>query len=258
MGLWWRRRRLAIRLRSLAPQTIIGVSEGVVNQLAHEYRFPTRKLRAIPNGIPVERYYPDAAVRATIRSEWGIPPGAFLFGTVARLSMWVKGHDIAIDLLSRLRTEKPELEFWFVLVGEGRDRERLKQMAQAAGIADRVVFAGYTDRPWEAHCAIDVFLMPSRLEGIGLSLIESMATECCPVAMAVGGVTDVIVDPSMGWTVPPGDTEAFYAAMSQALEASPDERQAMGKRARAHVLAHFRAEEQFPKVADAVIGDQTR
>jgi glycosyltransferase involved in cell wall biosynthesis len=255
LGLWWHRARLAIQLRSVSPQTIIGVSAAVIRQLQQEYGFPARKLRAIPNGIAVERYHPDVAMRAATRAAWGVPQDAFVFGSVGRLSMWVKGLDTAIDLVGRLRAERPDKRFWYVLVGDGEDRARLQEMARERGIGDRVVFAGFTDRPWEAHSAVDVLLMPSRFEGIGLSLIESMATGCCPVAMGVGGITDVIADRSMGWLVPPDDTEAFYDAMKAALESTPEQRRAMAERARAYVLANFRADEQYAKVADAIVDE---
>jgi glycosyltransferase involved in cell wall biosynthesis len=253
LGFWWHRARLAIQLRSVSPQTIIGVSAGVIRQLKQEYGFPARKLKAIPNGIAVERYHPDVGMRAASRARWGVPQDAFVFGTVGRLSIWVKGLDTAITLLGRLRAERPETPFWYVLVGEGDDRQRLQEMAREHGIADRVVFAGFTDKPWEAHSAIDVLLMPSRFEGIGLSLIESMASGCCPVAMGVGGISDVIADPSMGWLVPPEDTEAFYEAMKVALDSTLEQRRAMAERARAYVVANFRADEQYAKVADAII-----
>jgi glycosyltransferase involved in cell wall biosynthesis len=94
--------------------------------------------------------------------------------------------------------------------------------------------------------------MPSRFEGLGLALLEAMASGCCPVVMGVGGIRDIVTDPALGWMAPAGDREAFQRGMQAALDLGPDGRAAMGARARQHVLQHFRAAEQYAKLADLI------
>src|ERR1051325_713930 len=253
LGLWWYRRVAPIYLRSVGPKRIVGVSHAVAREL-RAYGFPGRKVAAVPHGVDPERYRPDPAQRAAVRTAWEVPADMLLFGTVGRLDTYHKGQDIALELLARLRERQPGLRFRYVLVGEGPHRARLEQRAIALGLADHVIFAGHTDRPWEAHSAIDGFLMPSRFEGVGLALEEAMASECCPIAMGGGGVADVISEPSVGWAVPPGDREAFLSAMQAVLDLGAAGRAAMGTRARRHIMEHFRADEQYAALADLIEG----
>jgi glycosyltransferase involved in cell wall biosynthesis len=253
LGLWWYRQMAPVYLRSLGPKRIVGVSHAVAREL-RAYGFPGRKLAAVPHGVDAERYQRSPAHRAAMRATWDVPPDALLFGSVGRLDTYHKGQDIALELLARLRERNPGLRFRYVLVGKGPHRARLEQQSIELGLAEHVIFAGHTDRPWEAHSAIDVFLMPSRFEGIGLALEEAMASECCPIAMGVGGVADVISEPSVGWAVPPGDREAFLSAMQAVLDLGAAGRAAMGTRARRHIMEHFRADEQYAALADLIEG----
>ena len=178
-----------------------------------------------------------------------MPAEALVFGTVGRLINWHKAQDIAIDAFAKLRSANPDRDPWYVLVGEGPDRAQLEAQARQAGVAHRVVFAGYTERPSEMQCGFDVFVLPSKLEGTPFALLEAMACGVCPVAMDVGGVADVIAAPSLGWLVPAGDRAGLLAAMQAALLQTPADRATMAHRARVHVEHGFRAQEQLGRIA---------
>lgn len=254
LGLWWHGQGLRIRVRSLFPKRIVAVSHAVAGELVRYYGFPACKVVAIPNGIDGERFAPDPAARARARAEWGVPAGAVVFGTLGRLSILDKGLDIAIDLFGRLCAANPDRPLWCVLVGAGREEATLRAQAQSSGWGSRFVFPGPTERPWEACCGMDVLLMPSRYEGLGFALLEGMACGCCPVVMGVGGINDIVTDATLGWVAPPDDREAFLRGMQAALDLGPDGRAAMGARSRQHVLRHFRAAEQYGKLADLIEG----
>jgi glycosyltransferase involved in cell wall biosynthesis len=251
LGLWWYAAGLEVYRRSILPKRIVTISDAIAHGL-REYGFPAAKVVTIRNGVNGERFAPDRAARERTRAAWGVPCDAVVFGAVGRFHNFIKGHDTAIELFARLCDANRGQELRCVLVGGGPDEAALKVQARATAWADRIVFPGPTERPWEACSAIDVFLMPSRFEGLGLALLEAMACGCCPVAMGVGGVREVITDPSLGWIAPAADTEAFLRGMQAALDAGPDGRAAVGARARAHVLAHFDADTQYGKLADLV------
>ncbi|MGH7847292.1 MAG: glycosyltransferase family 4 protein, partial [Candidatus Binatia bacterium] len=128
----------------------------------------------------------------------------------------------------------------------------LRQQAKAAGVMPSVVFPGFTNRPWEALCALDVFIMPSLNEGLPLALLEAMASGCCPIAMGVGGVPEVITRNDLGWLIDAGDCEKFYQAMEGAARSDPEALLGMGQRAREYVLSHFTAEALFAQHADLI------
>jgi glycosyltransferase involved in cell wall biosynthesis len=251
VGLWWRKLKWQVYRRSIGPQHVVGVSRALLRELA-EYWYPSHKLVPVLNGIDSDLYRPDPVQRAASRAAWGVPADAFVFGTVGRLLICHKAQDLAIAAFARLRAAHPDRDPWYVLVGDGPDREQLRAQALAAGVAHRVVFAGYTEQPWAAHCALDVFVLPSKFEGTPLALLEAMASGASPIAMDVGGVADVIADPGLGWLVPPDNPEQLYAALEGALLQSPAEHAGMAQRSRAHVEHGFRAREQFGRIAALV------
>ena len=252
LGLWWYANGLKLYLRSVFPRRIVGVSRGVTGDLTRQYGFPARKVIAIPNGVDVTRYAPDPEARQRVRAQWGVPAGGVVYGAVGRFSNFHKGHDIAVELFARLCRDNPGAPLYCVLVGTGADEAPLRAQAEGTGYGDRIRFPGPTDRPWEAHCGLDVFLMPSRFEGIGLALLEAMACGVPPVAMMTGGIQDVMTSPDLGWSAPAGDREAFLRGMQAALDAGEAGRREAGRRAREHVVRHFEAGEQYGRLADEI------
>ena len=238
VGLWWYQWQLSGFVRSLAPRNVICVSDAVKARLKKDYSFPCRKLITVHNGADPERFKPDPVARRAMRQRWGVPESAFVFGAVGRLATF-KGFDIAVELFARLAASNRR-ECYLVLVGEGPERATLEQLVVAKGLSGRVRFPGFSDRPWEAFCGLDVFVMPSRVEGLPLALVEAMACGCCPIAMGVSGIPEVIRDPSLGWCVTPGDSEAFLRAMECAETATHEDLSYMACRTRDHVLQNFR------------------
>ncbi len=252
LGLWWHAAGLPLYTRSLCPRRIVTVSRAIADDLIDRYRFPSSKVVPIPNGVDGARFAPDPAARTRSRAAWKVPDDAVVFGSVGRLKIRDKGIDVAIESFARLCEANPDRPLWCVLVGAGADEPRLNAQAQQSGWGHRIRFPGPTDKPWEAYCGMDVFLMPSRFEGIGLSLLEAMACGCSPVVMAVGGIKEVVSDAGLGWAAPAGDRDAFVRGMQAALDAGPAGRSAVGARARAHILGGFRADDQYRKLADLI------
>lgn len=251
VALWWHRTRLRRRLRSPWPHAVVCVSDAVRRPLAHDYGFPDHKLRTIHNGIDVDGFRRDADVRRRARAAWGVPDDALVFGSVGRLHPR-KAVDAAVESFARLRRSRPDRDMRLVLVGEGPARPELETLVHGRGIADAVVFAGYTDNPQSAYSGIDVFVLSSLNEGLPLALVEAMACECCPVSTAVGGVPEVIVRPQLGWMVPPGNPKALFRAMEAAAQLSPAELASMGRSARAHAISHFDSRILLGHIADLV------
>ncbi len=254
LGLWWYRAVLLWYLRSVLSTRVVCVSEATRRQMIRQFRVPAGKLVTVHDGIDTERFVPNTRFRAERRRAWGIGVEALVFGAVSRLS-YEKGLDIAIDAFARLRSRRPGQEMHLVLVGEGAERARLQEQARAAGVGGQVHFPGFTAAPWEAYCGLDFFLMPSRDEALGLSLLEAMACGCCPIATAVGGIPEVVGDPSRGWLVPRDDAAAFLEAMDGAAQTGPAERAALARRGREHVREHFDAHRQYAALADLIERD---
>ena len=140
----------------------------------------------------------------TLRQRWGIRRAPIVL-TVARLAAH-KGQDTGIEALALLRDEFPDLRY--VLVGEGSDEARLRNLAANLSVMDRVGFAGpmRDDELPEAYATSMIYLDASRVasdktvEGHGISLIEAAATALPVVATAngTGGTRSVIRDGETG------------------------------------------------------------
>lgn len=163
--------------------------------------------------------------------------------TVARLVPH-KGQDIAMRALARLVGDFPDLHY--LVVGEGRDRQRLQTLACELGLAKRVVFAGALsdDEIAEAYAAATLYLGLSRIdsevgvEGFGISFIEAAASGVPAVAGDSGGVRSAVRDGETGLVVPPADVAAVTAAV-RLLLTDNDRRQALGAAARRAVETHY-------------------
>lgn len=196
-----------------------------------------------------------------LRARWGVGDAPLLI-TVARLVPH-KGQDEAIRALAGLREEFPDLRY--VMVGEGHDEQRLKDLARDLGVADRVVFAGLLpdDELPEAYATSTLYVGLSRVdreinvEGFGISFVEAAASGVPSVAGDSGGVRSAVRDGETGIVVPPSNHAEIVAAMASLLR-DAERRKAMGRAARLAVETHYnwdRVARDTREFAYAVVGD---
>lgn len=126
--------------------------------------------------------------RQQARHEFGVPQDGCWIGWVGRLSA-EKGPDLMIRALANLPDSAG-----LVMVGEGRERAALEQLAQSLGVASRVRFAGIMADAGQRMKAFDLLVLSSRTEGTPLVLLEAMAARVPIVATRVGGVPDLVND----------------------------------------------------------------
>jgi sugar transferase (PEP-CTERM/EpsH1 system associated) len=230
--------RLLDGLGARMSDRVVAVSAPLAEYLATRLRVPRAKLRVIPNGILLP---PSVAAEelAAVRRQLRIPAGAQVVGTVGRLDP-VKAYDRLILAFAELHraAAPPAGPMVLLLVGDGPERPRLEQLAQAAGVADAVRFLGWRKDVHRLLGLMDAFVLPSESEGTSLSLLEAMAAGVPVIATAVGGTPDVLGDSGAGLLVPPGDLPALVGALKGLLR-DPERRKSLGSKGRARVEQHY-------------------
>lgn len=184
----------------------VSVSRRSGEDLVQRGGLPREQLAVIGLGVkpPAE---PDPAEVAALRRELLGPDGRILVATVARLAHQ-KGIDVLVEVVRR--TARPDIRF--VVAGDGPQAELARQWAADAGIADRLIFAGRTDRPELYLKAADLFLLTSRWEALPFSIVEAFQMGTPALATDCGGVAELI-DETVGRVLPIGDADAIAAAV---------------------------------------------
>jgi glycosyltransferase involved in cell wall biosynthesis len=146
------------------------------------------------------------------REDW---PGhsPFRLACVARLFAAEKGQDLLLGVLARPKWRSRPLAV--SLFGEGEDRAELERLAAARGL-DTVTFRGFEPDVagiWSAHHGL---VLPSRIEGLPLALVETMLSARVPIVTPAGGNAEVVRDGETGFVADAPTEEALDAAMERA------------------------------------------
>jgi len=214
---------------------VIAVSGNVAQVLRERDHLPASRVVVIENGIDLLRF--ENVSGDGVRTEFGVPEGAALLGLVGRLHP-AKGH---ADLLAALAVlEKERINLRCLLIGSGELREAIEKDIEQRELKNRVILTGQRSDVPRLLAALDVLVMPSRWEGLPMTLLESMAMGKAVVATTVGGIPDVITDNREGLLVAPGDVDALAEALRGMLTDGAL-RQRCGARARETLLARFDA-----------------
>ena len=180
----------------------------------------------VPNGVDLDRFTPGDAREA--RQRLGEAPGP-LAVCVGRLSRQ-KGQDVLLRAWSDVGARVPEARL--VLVGGGPDEAELRAAAPSG-----VSFAGVSDDVVAWLAAADVVVVPSRWEGMSLSMLEALAAGRSVVATDVSGAREAVTDDS-GAVVAVEDAGALADALIERLE-DPTLSEAEGRAARSIAEERF-------------------
>jgi glycosyltransferase involved in cell wall biosynthesis len=155
----------------------------------------TKPVAVIPNAVDVKHFAPPLpeGVREEILIRLGLRPDVRYIVTVSRLVT-----KNAVDVVIRALTHLPK-DVEFLILGIGPDEAQLRTLCDEIDVTSRVHFLGQVDHetlPSYLKLA-EVFVRPSRSEGMGNAFLEAMASRVPVVATAVGGITDFLFDPAL-------------------------------------------------------------
>lgn len=145
------------------------------SDIAGRWMFSKKYLNDVifwPNAKKIEKYKFSNEIREKIRKS-ETTENAFIVGNIGRLS-YQKNQELLIDIFSEILKKKPNSVLW--LIGDGEDRKKLENMVKEKDLEEKVKFWGNVKNVNELLFAIDVFVLTSRYEGLGIVLIEAQAT----------------------------------------------------------------------------------
>lgn len=198
----------------------------------------------IPNAVDSRRYSPERDGQA-FRESIGVPEGAPLVGMVSRLSS-EKGPDLFVQAASVVAAARPDVHL--VLVGDGPMRADLERQIEGLNLSSRFHLAGTVADTSQVYPALDVVCLPSRMEGIPLTLLEAMASARPVVATSVGGIPELVEMGETGWLVAQGDMKAMAEKTLWLLD-NPEQAVAMGRAGRRRVEESFDVRGQLARTA---------
>ena len=200
----WTARNLARRLHA--------ISEEVRDSAARALDVPDSRIVVIPRGRDPDEFGRSPEARAATRRGMELGPHASVFLTVGRHE-YQKGHATLLEAWPAVLSAIPDAVL--LLAGRpGHESAHLTDMADRLANSESVRFLGFRRDVADLLGASDVFVFPSRYEGLGGALLEAMASHV-PIVVSDLAVTREVLG-SDAWFFPAGDAEALAAAMMSA------------------------------------------
>lgn len=229
---------------------MIAVSDYTRKSTIDRLHFPSHKIDLVYNPIDVgefdNKFVPD---KEQFLSDHGLPGNAIVLLNVGRVTPQ-KGLIYAIRALAELADEFPNV--YLVSLGGQNDKiwfERVKTEVDGLGLSERVLFLGAKRNVHEFLVNSDIFVFPSLHEGLGIALIEAMATGLACVASDTGPIPELIEDGVNGVLVPSRDPHAIAVEIRKLL-ADGKKRASLGKAARKTALERFQPKEAVEKLTE--------
>jgi glycosyltransferase involved in cell wall biosynthesis len=215
---------------------VITISQGIYDVLAGE-GVGSEKLVCVRSAVGPE-VFSHACDREWFRETFRLPEDAVSMAVVAQL-IPRKGHRYLLQVMPELLEAFPNLRL--LLFGQGPEEARLRAQVEALALSDRVSFAGFrTDLPKILPC-LDLLVHPALMEGLGISLLQAAGAGVPIVAVAAGGMPEIVRDGVNGLLVPPADSQVLAAAIKRLL-AEPELRHRFGAAGRELVQQEFSVE----------------
>ncbi len=228
----WRERLHTLLVNRGVIQILVTSSARTKNN-AIEAGVQPKRIKIIYNAImPFDISHAD---REPVRQQIVLKPDDVLFLTVGRL-VYEKGHEFLVEAMSEVAKSAPNATVG--ICGDGPLRGELVHQIERLGLQKKVNLLGLWENLHELLAAADVFVLPSRWEGLPMALLEAMMAGLPVIATRVEGVDEVVEDGVHGLLVPTEAPDALAKAILQ-LCRDPEMRRRMGAAARKRVLESY-------------------
>lgn len=235
--------------QSLVPftQKIITVSSALKEELSKQQRITAEKMVTIYNGLAIDQFCP-AQGDECLKEKLGFSSRNLVVGTVARL-IPEKGIQYFLESAVQIKNARKGQPIGFLIVGDGPFRPVLEKQAQRLDLGQQVFFTGYKEEIKELLSIVDIFVLPSLSEGLGIALLEAMAMGKPVIGSQVGGIPEVIQPGVNGYLFPPADFICLTEAILQLVD-NPLARFRMGQEGRRIVEEKFSLQKMVESIED--------
>jgi glycosyltransferase involved in cell wall biosynthesis len=236
----------AFLINSGIASVLVAVSRRTKKRALYEGVDPDR-IVVIQNGVELVNL--SLINRSEARAEAGTGGDDLFLMSVGRLA-YQKAHEILVQSMPAVLKEYPNVKLG--IFGDGFLRSQLESQIRIMGLANSIRIFGIREDIDRFLVAADVFVLPSRWEGLPIALLEAMSAGLPVVATAVEGVDEVVVQGEQGLLVPTEDSAALAEAMLKLL-GNPELRQRMGNSARRRIEQGYTIERMCLRYLDIML-----
>jgi glycosyltransferase involved in cell wall biosynthesis len=202
------------RLLSPLSDKVVAVSNAVAKTVIQEQKISSDKVVVIPNGININSV--DTIEKNLYKDNknniYSTKPRIAIIGRLVK----VKRHDLLLNAISRCIERIPTMIC--LIIGEGPEREHLKQLTQHLNLSERVFFLGERTDVKELLNYIDLVINTSEQEGLPMSLLEAMAAGIPIIATDIEAHREIIQHGENGILVESGNTKALATYICHLVE----------------------------------------
>lgn len=226
------------RWKYLTPKVsrYVAISQAIADGLI-QYGIPPKRVAVVKSAVDPSpfRVLDRQQCRLQIAAELKLDPNLPWIVNAAYLTPQ-KGHETLLKALNRLKHQK--IPFVCLIAGDGELRESLDNLHRQLNLGDSVRFLGIRSDVPALLKASDILAMPSNYEGLGTTLLDAIYAGLCPVATAVGGIPEIVINGKTGLLSPVGD-DAAHAENLRRVIGDASLRQQLVKNAQQHAEEHF-------------------
>jgi len=196
---------------------VIAISDAVKENLINYFGVDKDRISMIYNGVDVNKFLKDFSKeeRDNLKDSFGIKKDYSVIGMISRFTP-DKGHDTLLYGLREILKEKPNVQL--ALVGEGDKKRDIANLSQRLNISDNVLFIKPQLNTVDVLAVMDVFMFtPARREGLGLVVLEALASGKPVVATDIGGISSIIENNVNGFLVKPSEPKLLAGPVLRLL-----------------------------------------
>ena len=191
---------------------VAAVSENI-RELSIQAGVPQERIEVIPDGIDIPAELPNPSQRAALRNSWRCRADDFVVGLLGA-STPEKGHDAALAAAALLAPRLPTAKW--VFAGDDLTVKDGLELNSANPLGAPSIHLGPIENLADFFPGLDLFVMPSKAEGLGSSALWAMGYGLPVVATRVGGLPEIVVENETGWLIPPESPQELADAVFMA------------------------------------------